>query len=45
VRKKKQEGAKEQATAEQQQSQSQQLAQYQKAVGTCMQGRGYAVSQ
>lgn len=45
ARKKKQEAAKQQAATEQQQAQSQELAQYQKAVGTCMQGRGYAVSQ
>jgi hypothetical protein len=44
ARKKKQEAAQQQAATEQQQAQSQQLAQYQKAVGTCMEGRGYAVS-
>ena len=44
ARKRKQEAANEQAAAQQQQANAQQLAQYQKAFGVCMQGRGYAVS-
>jgi hypothetical protein len=43
VRKRKEEAAQEQAGTQQQQANAQMLAQYQRAFGACMQGRGYSV--
>jgi hypothetical protein len=43
VRRRKEEAAQEQAATQQQQANAQVLAQYQRAFGACMEGRGYAV--